>query len=65
MAIRPWSTAELERAAHDSELREGPLLWVHLAAGVTGLGSATCGPGVARQAQLLIGGAEMSWEFSW
>ena len=65
MAIRPWSTAELERAAHDSELREGGLLWVHLAAGVTGLGSATCGPGVARQAQLLIGGAEMSWEFSW
>ena len=65
MAIRPWSTAELERAAHDSELREGPLLWVHLAAGVTGLGSATCGPGVARSAQLLIETAAMSWEFSW
>jgi beta-galactosidase len=26
MAIRPWSTAELEQAAHDSELREGRLL---------------------------------------
>jgi beta-galactosidase len=65
MAIRPWSTAELERARHACELREGRLLWVHLAAGVTGLGTATCGPGVARQAQLLIPSAAMSWEFSW
>ncbi len=65
LAIRPWSTAELERAGHDSQLREGDLLWVHLAAGVTGLGSATCGPGVPRPAQLLIERAAMSWEFSW
>lgn len=64
MAIRPWSTAELEHAAHDSELREGRILWVHLAAGVTGLGSATCGPGVASQAQLLIERVAMSWVFS-
>jgi beta-galactosidase len=65
LAIRPWSTAELERARHDCELREGDLLWVHLATGVTGLGSATCGPGVARPARLLIEKATMSWDFSW
>jgi len=48
-----------------SRTREGTLLWVHLSAGVTGLGSATCGPGVAQHAQLLVTKAAMSWEFTW
>jgi beta-galactosidase len=65
LAIRPWSTADLERATHDRELREGAALWVHLAAGVTGLGTATCGPGVAPQTRLLTERAVLSWNFSW
>jgi beta-galactosidase len=46
VAVRPWSTAQLETATHASELAEDDLLYVHLAAGVTGLGSASCGPPV-------------------
>lgn len=50
MAVRPWPTAALEAAAHDDELRPAGGLWLHLAAGSTGLGSAACGPGVADDA---------------
>ncbi|MEU8817668.1 glycoside hydrolase family 2 TIM barrel-domain containing protein [Actinoplanes sp. NPDC048796] len=51
LAVRPWSTAQLEKARHAHELTEGDLLWVHLAAGVTGLGSASCGPAVRPSAE--------------
>jgi beta-galactosidase len=46
LAVRPWSTAQLEKATHASELAEDDLLYLHLAAGVTGLGTASCGPPV-------------------
>ncbi|MEZ0071139.1 beta-galactosidase [Planotetraspora sp. GP83] len=62
-AVRPWSTERLERARHLAELDEDGLLWVHLAAGVTGLGSAACGPGVRRRAQYRAGRARLVLDF--
>jgi beta-galactosidase len=49
LALRPWSNADLAAASHADELRPVDRLWVHLDAGQNGLGTATCGPGVARQ----------------
>ena len=45
MAVRPWSDAALEAAAHPHELVPDHL-WVHLDAAHHGLGSASCGEGV-------------------
>ncbi|WP_246955010.1 glycoside hydrolase family 2 TIM barrel-domain containing protein [Brachybacterium sp. Marseille-Q7125] len=41
---RPWSTAELDRAAHDGSLTPDGLTWVTLSAALQGVGSAACGP---------------------
>jgi beta-galactosidase len=62
-AVRPWSTGQLERARHSVELHEEGLLWLHLAAGVTGLGSATCGPGVRPAAQFRARRAVLGFDF--
>lgn len=48
LALRPWSNAALEAARHSEELRPDDRLWIHLDAGQNGLGTATCGPGVAK-----------------
>ena len=47
LALRPWSNAELGAAGHREDLPASTKLWVHLDAGQNGLGTATCGPGVA------------------
>ncbi|MEV4351980.1 glycoside hydrolase family 2 TIM barrel-domain containing protein [Actinoplanes sp. NPDC049596] len=60
-AVRPWSTAQLEQARHASELVEGDLLHVHLAAGVTGLGSAACGPAVRPAAEYRASQARLAF----
>jgi beta-galactosidase len=63
VAVRPWSTAQLEKAAHSSELAEEDLLYVHLAAGVTGLGSASCGPPVRPSALFEAAHARLGFTF--
>ncbi|WP_127502036.1 glycoside hydrolase family 2 TIM barrel-domain containing protein [Actinoplanes solisilvae] len=63
-AVRPWSTAALEKARHSDELAAGDLLWLHLAAGVTGLGSASCGPPVRTQAQYRTSRARLAFTFT-
>ncbi|MEV4754483.1 glycoside hydrolase family 2 TIM barrel-domain containing protein [Micromonospora sp. NPDC049559] len=63
-AVRPWSTGQLERARHAAELTEEGLLWIHLAAGVTGLGSASCGPAVRADAQYRAQGARLILDFT-
>ncbi|GAA0461877.1 beta-galactosidase [Paractinoplanes deccanensis] len=60
-AVRPWSTAQLERARHAADLTEGDLLWLHLAAGVTGLGSASCGPPVRPSAEYRAAQARLAF----
>jgi beta-galactosidase len=63
VAVRPWSTEQLERAQHAAELDEAGLLWVHLAAGVTGLGSASCGPPVRSSGQYRAARVRLGFDF--
>lgn len=44
LAVRPWSSAELDRAAHDGALEADGRTWVTLSAALQGVGSAACGP---------------------
>jgi len=44
LAVRPWSTAELDARAHDGALRADGRTWVTLSAALHGVGSAACGP---------------------
>ncbi|XVV15748.1 glycoside hydrolase family 2 TIM barrel-domain containing protein [Actinoplanes sp. CA-131856] len=64
LAVRPWPTRRLEEARHASDLVEGDLLWVHLAAGVTGLGSASCGPAVRSAAEYRAARARLAFTFT-
>ncbi|MDZ5445944.1 glycoside hydrolase family 2 TIM barrel-domain containing protein [Micromonospora sp. 4G57] len=63
VAVRPWSTEQLERAQHAAELAEAGLLWVHLAAGVTGLGSASCGPPVRSSGRYRAARVRLGFDF--
>jgi beta-galactosidase len=60
LTVRPWSTAALTRARHRHELTAEPRLWLHLDAGQDGLGTATCGPGVAVDDQYRPGPTRLS-----
>ena len=44
LAVRPWSTAELDLRLHDGALRPDGRTWVTLTAAMHGVGSAACGP---------------------
>ena len=44
LAVRPWSSAELDKTAHDGALRPDGRTWVTLSAALQGVGSAACGP---------------------
>ena len=44
LAVRPWSTAELDQRAHHAALRPDGLTWVTVSAALHGVGSAACGP---------------------
>src|SRR5699024_12550393 len=44
LAVRPWSSAELDARAHDGALRADGRTWVTLSAALQGVGSAACGP---------------------
>ncbi|MGW0817401.1 glycoside hydrolase family 2 TIM barrel-domain containing protein [Streptomyces viridiviolaceus] len=45
LTVRPWSTEDLEAAAHPHDLAAGDRLHLHVDAAQYGLGSASCGPG--------------------
>ncbi len=52
LTARPWTTEDLDRAAHPHEVVPGDRLWVNLDLAHNGLGSASCGPGVLPQYRL-------------
>lgn len=64
LAVRPWSIAELDAATHVNELHAGSTLWLHLDAGVNGVGSATCGPPVRQTERFIVSGATLGFTFS-
>src|SRR5699024_10610433 len=43
LAVRPWSTAELDEKRHDGALRPDGRTWVTVSAALHGVGSAACG----------------------
>ena len=44
LAVRPWSTTELDQKLHDGALKADGRTWVTLSAALHGVGSAACGP---------------------
>ncbi|MBO3731624.1 glycoside hydrolase family 2 TIM barrel-domain containing protein [Glycomyces niveus] len=51
--VRPWTSEDIEAAKHTHELVERDRVYVNLDAGLHGMGSAACGPGVLPQHRLL------------
>jgi beta-galactosidase len=61
LAVRPWSTAELDAKAHDGALEADGLTWVTLSAALHGVGSAACGP--VPLPQYVLGAAPVTFRF--
>lgn len=52
LTVRRWTTEELDAARHTSDLRPRDRVFVNLDLAQTGLGTASCGPGVLPQYEL-------------
>jgi len=52
LTVRRWTTAELEAAKHTTDLKAGDKVWVNVDYKHSGVGSASCGPGVLPQYQV-------------
>ncbi|MBC9712992.1 DUF4981 domain-containing protein [Streptomyces sp. TRM66268-LWL] len=61
---RPWSTQELDAAAHRTDLVAGDTVWLHLDARHHGIGSESCGPGVLPDHRLKVRSERFSVQFS-
>jgi beta-galactosidase len=46
LTVRPWTSEQLDQAAHPTDLVPGGRIWVNLDLAQQGIGSASCGPGV-------------------
>jgi beta-galactosidase len=64
LAVRPWSTAELDATAHDGALKPEGKTWVTLSAALHGVGSAACGPAPLPQYVLTARPVDFHVEFS-
>jgi beta-galactosidase len=45
LTVRPWTSEQLDRARHPTDLRPDGRIWVNLDLAQQGIGSASCGPG--------------------
>jgi beta-galactosidase len=52
LTVRRWTTEDLDRARHTSELTPRDRVWINLDLAQNGIGSASCGPGVLPQYRL-------------
>ena len=52
LTVRRWTTEDLDTARHTSDLHPRDRVFVNLDLAQTGLGTASCGPGVLRQYEL-------------
>jgi beta-galactosidase len=53
LTVRRWTTEDLDAARHTSDLAGRDRVYVNIDAGQTGLGTASCGPGVLPQYRLM------------
>lgn len=60
----PYSDAEIQRALHTSDLTPGEFVTVHLDAGQTGVGTATCGPDVLPKYYIPVEPTKFTFYFS-
>ncbi len=60
LTVRRWTTADLEAARHDAELRPRDRVFVTLDLAQHGLGSASCGPGTLPAYRLAVAPAEFA-----
>ncbi|MEU7003374.1 hypothetical protein [Nonomuraea sp. NPDC046570] len=63
LRARRWTTAELDRARHLTDLRPGDLVHFNLDLAQHGIGSASCGPGVLPAYELRAGEAALTLRF--
>ncbi|MEU5216987.1 glycoside hydrolase family 2 TIM barrel-domain containing protein [Streptomyces sp. NPDC020807] len=61
---RPWTTEQLDAAAHRTDLVPGDTLWLHLDHALHGIGSQSCGPGVLPEYRLDAAPASFAFTFS-
>ncbi|MFI6474954.1 glycoside hydrolase family 2 TIM barrel-domain containing protein [Streptomyces sp. NPDC050516] len=61
---RPWTSEELTSARHLPDLAPGDRVWLNLDHAMHGIGSASCGPGVLTEYQLMAVEAEFGFVFS-
>jgi beta-galactosidase len=52
LAVRPWTSEQLDAARHTPDLKPDDRLWINIDAAQQGIGSASCGPGVLPQYRL-------------
>jgi beta-galactosidase len=52
LTVRRWTTAEIESARHTPDLHPGDRVWVNVDYKHSGVGTASCGPGVLPQYQI-------------
>jgi beta-galactosidase len=52
LTVRRWTTDDLDKARHTSDLLRRDRVWVNIDAGQNGLGTSSCGPGVLPQHRL-------------
>lgn len=60
---RRWTTADLDAAAHTSELRARDRVWLDLDLAQEGVGTASCGPGALPEYELHASPARLSMRF--
>ena len=61
---RRWTHAELDAAAHRTDLVPGGTLWLNLDHALHGIGSQSCGPGVLPEHRLEAAPASFSLVFA-
>lgn len=62
LTVRRWTTEDLDVARHTTDLRPRDRVFVNLDLAQTGLGTASCGPGVLPQHELRA--APRTWSVS-
>ncbi len=63
LTVRRWTSEDLDRARHTTDLEPGDRVWVNLDVGQHGLGTAACGPGVLPPYVLRAASAQLDLDF--
>jgi beta-galactosidase len=63
-SVAPYSDANIDAANHINQLVDDGLVTVHLDAAQSGVGTATCGPGVLPQYQVAVQPTQFSFHFN-